>query len=175
MQLKRTALGVAVAALLILAGPTSASWAAPSSPSAGRAEAAGAQPGAGAESDGVSVAANTCRLPQGAGSGSRFVSSFSSCGTCMSTASSRTLSTGAATVFYCTYNTGNGLTDLHSGTNLTTCNLPTSAGPGSVFAGSYSACRTCAIDAANLTLSPSNPSLWYCTYNPGNRRTDLHR
>jgi hypothetical protein len=120
----------------------------------------------------VALTSNGCHLPTSAGSGSGYSGSYSGCVDCSLDAAADTL--GGSTVYYCTYNPSNGLTDLHYGSTASHCHLPTSAGAGSAYTQSYSNCRTCAVAAANNTRSIGNPYVWYCTYHPANGLTDEH-
>jgi hypothetical protein len=119
------------------------------------------------------AATNGCHLPTAAGIGSGYSRSYSGCVNCALDAASATQGS-STTVYYCTYNPNNGLTDYHFGSTSSHCHLPTSAGPGSGYSRSSSNCETCAQWAAADTLSLGNPHIWYCTYNPNNGLTDEH-
>lgn len=121
----------------------------------------------------LSVAPNACHIPEAAGPGSLYAGSYHYCGPCVDDAAYKFSSTK---IWHCTYNPSNGYADLHYGDTSQHCHLPTSAGPGSTYHGSYSSCVDCAAKVhANEFGSNPVSGYWYCTYNPGNGLTDLHR
>lgn len=117
---------------------------------------------------------NYCHLPQAAGPGSGYLYNFNRCGLCNLDADQR-VQKDASTIFYCTYNPGNGKTDLHRGNNgYTGCALPREAGPGSGYSRNYTYCQDCLLVAVDNDYNNRGSHFWYCTYNPNNGMTDLH-
>ncbi|WP_157437886.1 hypothetical protein [Actinoplanes subtropicus] len=54
------------------------------------------------------------------------------------------------------------------------CGLPASAGAGSGYNGTYTACANCVVVAASNTENQTDNKVWYCTYNPARNAFDLH-
>jgi hypothetical protein len=123
---------------------------------------------------------NYCNLPTSAGAGSGYAGNYADCYQCVYTATyNQYYGNGSHPIWYCTWAPATDSANLHYSNNTSgTCDLPTSAGPGSGYIESTS-CHACTDIAASETqqyyefgLGP--PWVFYCTWSPSARHADLH-
>jgi hypothetical protein len=122
---------------------------------------------------------NYCNLPTSAGAGSGYGGNYDDCYTCVVEAAYLEINDGGDPIYYCTWAPATDSANLHYSYNTSgTCDLPTSAGPGSGYIESTS-CHACVGIATSYTWNDyvygyGPPWVYYCTWNPSKRLADMH-